>query len=154
MAYIVFVSYSTKDIPDAGAIRNFLNLPDVQCFVSEYAVTPGVALTPTIETAIRACDLFVVLWSRNASASAWVPQEIGVAHGCKKPIVPFFLEKDFPPSGFIKDLRFVAAYENPQQAMYTLRETVIKNSMIKQSQRNALAAIAVGTFLLLLLKAK
>jgi hypothetical protein len=154
VAYIVFVSYSTKDMPDANAMRNFLSLPDVQCFVSEYAVTPGAPLTPTIETAIRACDLFVLLWSRNAASSAWVPQEIGVAHGCKKPIIPFVLEKGFAPDGFIKDVRYVAAYENPQQAMFTLRETVLRNSLLKKSQQNTLAAIAIGGLLLLLLKGK
>jgi hypothetical protein len=154
MAYIVFVSYSTKDIPDASAVRNLLNLPDVTCFVSEFSVKPGAALTTTIDTAIRACDLFVVLWSGNAASSAWVPQEIGVAHGCKKPILPFVLEKGFPPDGFIKDLRYVAAYENPQQAMYTLRETVLRNSLLKKSQQNTLGAIAIGGLLLLLLKAE
>lgn len=155
MAYIVFVSYSTKDIPDANAIRSLLdNLPDVQCFVSEFAVSPGAALTPTIETAIRACDLFIVLWSHNAASSAWVPQEIGVAHGCKKPILPFVLEKGCPPGGFIKDLRYVEAYENSQQAMNTLRETVLRNSLLKKNQQNTLAVIAIGALLLLLLKAK
>lgn len=137
-----------------NAMRNFLTLPDVQCFISEYAVTPGAALTPAIETAIRACDLFVVLWSRNAASSAWVPQEIGIAHGCKKPILPIVLEKDFPTEGFIKDLRYVAAYENPQQSMYNLRETVLKNSMLKKNQQTVLAAIAIGGLLLFLLKAK
>lgn len=154
MAYIVFVSYSTKDLPDVNAIRNILNLPDVQCFVSEFAVRPGARLTPTIETAIRACDLFVVLWSRNAASSAWVPQEIGVAHACKKPILPFVLEKGCHPDGFIKDVRYVAAYENPQQAMSTLREIVLKNSLLKKSQQSTFGAIAIGGLLLLLLKSK
>jgi hypothetical protein len=95
-----------------------------------------------------------VLWSRNAASSSWVPQEIGVAHGCKKPILPFVLEKGLPPDGFIKDLRYVAAYENPQQAMYTLRETVLRNSLLKKNQQNTLGAIAIGGLLLLLLKAK
>jgi len=83
-----------------------------------------------------------------------VPQEIGVAHGCKKPILPFVLEKDFPPGGFIKDLRHVPAYENPQKAMYDLRETVLKNSLLKKNQQHVLGAIAIGGLLLLLLKGK
>ena len=54
--------------------------------------------------------------------------------------------------GFIKELRYVAAYQNPQQAMYGLRETVLKNSMTKQSQQ-AMGALAVGGLLLLALVA-
>ena len=38
MAYKVFISYSTKDIPNVDALRAFLQFPDVECFVSEYAV--------------------------------------------------------------------------------------------------------------------
>ncbi len=148
MAYIVFVSYSTKDIPNVDNLRNWLQFPDVECFVSEYAVAPGAKLAPTIQTAIRACDLFVVLWSKNAAASEWVGQEIGIAHACGKPILPFVLEQGLALPGFIKELRFVAAYQNPQQAAFTLRETVLKNSLTKQSQQT-FAALAIGGLIIL-----
>ena len=150
MAYKVFVSYSTKDIPNVNALRAFLQFPDVECFVSEYAVAPGAPLAPTIKASILACDLFVVLWSRSALASEWVSQEIGIAHGCQKSILPFVLEQGIALPGFIKELRYVAAFQNPQQAMYSLRETVLKNSMAKQSQQ-ALGALAIGGLLLLAL---
>jgi len=52
--------------------------------------------------------------------------------------------------GFIKELRYVAAFQNPEQAMYGLREIVLKNSMAKQNQQNV-AAIAIGAILLLAL---
>ena len=150
MAYKVFISYSTKDIPNVDALRKLLQFPDVECFVSEYAVTPGAPLAPTIKTAIQTCDLFVVLWSKNALASEWVSQEIGIAHGGQKPILPFVLEKNLQLPGFIKELRYVAAFQNPEQAMYGLREIVLKNSMAKQNQQNV-AAIAIGAILLLAL---
>ena len=150
MAYKVFVSYSTKDIPNVDALRGLLQFPDVECFVSEYAVTPGAPLAPTIKAAILSCDLFVVLWSKNALASEWVSQEIGIAHGCQKPILPFVLEQGLSLPGFIKELRYVAAFQNPQQAMYSLRETVMRNSLTKQNQQ-ALGALALGGLVLLAL---
>jgi hypothetical protein len=150
MAYSVFVSYSTKDIPNVEQLRQFLQLPDVQCFVSEYAVRPGVPLAPTIKNAILTCDLFILLWSKNADASEWVSQEIGIAHASQKPILPYMLEPGLSLPGFIKELRYVAAYQNPQQSLYQLRETVLKNSLTKQSQQS-MAALAVGGLLLLFL---
>jgi hypothetical protein len=75
MPYNVFVSYSTKDIPNVDQLRQFLQVPDVQCFVSEYSVKPGAPLAPTIKTAILACDLFILRWSKNAAASECVSQE-------------------------------------------------------------------------------
>jgi hypothetical protein len=84
-----------------------------------------------------------VLWSKNALASEWVSQEIGIAHGSQKPILPFVLEPGLSLPGFIKELRYVAAFQNPQQAMYSLRETVLKNSLAKQNQQ-AIGALAIG----------
>ena len=52
--------------------------------------------------------------------------------------------------GFIKELRYVAAFQNPQQAMYSLRETVLKNSMPKQNQQ-AIGALAIGGLVILAL---
>jgi hypothetical protein len=150
MAYKVFISYSTKDIPNVDALRAFLQFPDVECFVSEYAVIPGAPIAATTKTAILMCDLFVLLWSKNAMSSEWVHQEIGIAHGNHKPILPFVLERGPSLSGFIKELRYVAAFQNPQQAMCSLRETVLKNSMAKQSQQ-AIGALAIGALVILAL---
>jgi len=44
------------------------------------------------EIAIQACDLFILLWSKNAPASEWVPQEIGIDHASQRNILPFVLE--------------------------------------------------------------
>jgi hypothetical protein len=96
MAYKVFVSYSTKDIPNVDALRTFLQFPDVECFVSEYAVMPGAPIAATTKMSILACDLFVLLWSKNAMASEWVSQEIGIAHGNHKPILPLCWIWDCP----------------------------------------------------------
>src|SRR5882757_397879 len=75
MAYKVFISYSTKDIPNVDALRTFLQFPDVECFVSEYAVVPGAPIAATTKAAILTCDLFVLLWSKNAQASEWVSRQ-------------------------------------------------------------------------------
>lgn len=150
MAYKVFVSYSTKDIPNVDALRQFVQFPDVECFVSEYTVAPGAPIAVTTKTAILGCDLFILLWSKNAMASEWVSQEIGIAHGSHKPILPFVLEAGLALPGFIKELRYVAAFQNPQQAMYSLRETVLRNSLMKQNQQT-LGALAVGGLFILAL---
>jgi hypothetical protein len=150
MPYNVFVSYSTKDIPNVDQLRQSLQFPDVNCFVSEYAVKPGAPLAPTIKASILACDLFILLWSKSPAASEWVSQEIGIAHASQKPILPFVLEDGLPLPGFIKELRYVAAYQNPQQSLYQLRETVLKNSMTKQNQQS-MAALAIGALLILAL---
>jgi hypothetical protein len=44
-------------------------------------------------------------------ASEWVNQEIGIAHGNHKPILPSVLEHGLSLPGFIKELRYVAAFQ-------------------------------------------
>jgi TIR domain-containing protein len=148
MPYNVFVSYSTKDIPDVNALRAALQFPEVQVFVSEYAVAAGAPLAPTIQANIQNCDLFVLIWSKNAAGSEWVPQEIGIAHALKKPILPFVLQPDVSLPGFISGIRYVAAYQNPQHATMMLREAVLRNSLVKQNQQNTLGLLAIGGLLL------
>ncbi len=41
-------------------------------------------------------------------------------------------------------------FQNPQQAIYSLRETVLKNSMAKQNQQ-AIGALAIGGLVILAL---
>lgn len=152
MPYKVFVSYSTKDIPNVNTLRAALAFPEVDVFVSEYAVAAGAPLAPTIQANIQSCDLFVLIWSKNAAASEWVPQEIGIGHACNKPILPFVLEPNVSLPGFISGLRYVAAYQNPDQAMFMLREAVLRNSLAKQNQQTTLGILAIGGLLLWLLK--
>jgi hypothetical protein len=59
-----------------------------------------------------------------------ISQEIGITHGSQRPILRFVPERGLSLPGFIKELRYVAAFPNPQQAMDSLQETVMKNSLI------------------------
>jgi len=150
MAFKVFISYSTRDLQIVQAVRAWLQLPQVEVFISEYAVPPGAPLAPTIKAQIQTCDLFVLLWSENAAASEWVPQEIGIAHGYKKPILPLVLQAGLNLSGFVKELRYIAAFQNTQDAMRQLREYVLTNSLLKKNQQAFLAVLAIGSLIVLL----
>jgi hypothetical protein len=148
MAYKVFVSYSTRDFPNVEALRSWLQVPQVEVFISEYAVPPGAPLAATIQQWIKNCDLFVLLWSANANVSEWVPQEIGIAKACSKPILPIALQDGVSLPGFIKELRYIAAFRDQQDGMRQLREYVLTNSLMKQSQTSVLAALGIGALLI------
>lgn len=112
--YRVFISYSTKDLPAVELARSVLSSAplriaqgkcDVEVFVAEYDVAPSEPLAARILDAIIRCDLFILFWSSNSRRSEWVPQEIGVARGNMKPILPIVLEQGLELPGFIKDLQ-------------------------------------------------
>ena len=117
MAYSVFISYSTRDLTVATNLQEWINYAGATAFLAEYSVIPGTSLAENIIRAIKGCDLFVLLWSHNARGSEWVPQEIGIAKGAGKPIMPVVLHDGLELPGFIKDLKYLALYKDPQAAV-------------------------------------
>lgn len=124
MAYEVFISYSTNDLPVVEHIRKTIESPSVKTFVAEYSVSPGSRLAPSIIDAIKKCDLFVLIWSKNSKISEWVPQEIGVAKGDNKTILPLLLQKDLHLPGLIKDLKYLPAYDAPEKWLPNFRNEI------------------------------
>lgn len=153
MAYKVFISYSTNDFPIVEHVRRLLTNPAVEVFIAEYSVGPGSQLNDTIVTAIKKCDLFVLLWSRNSKFSEYVPQEIGIARGDNKPILPIVLEDGLQLPGFIKELKYLPAYRNPAESLIWLQQNIF-NRAEKQQQTNALVLLGLGVALVWLFSQK
>ena len=153
MAYKVFISYSTKDFPVVEHVRTLLQHSSVEVFVAEYSVAPGKSLPIEIITAIKNCNLFILLWSENSKESEWVPQEIGIATSDKKPILPVVLHSDISLPGFIKELKYLPVYKNPEGALSWLRANVFEQAQ-KKEQADGLVWLGLGAAVLWLLSQK
>ena len=90
-------------------------------------------MSAKISEAIAGCDLFVLLWSANAKASDWVPQEIGKAHSLGKTILPLVLDEGLSLPGFISDLKYLPVFRDSQTAMAKAQELVLKEFQAKQA---------------------
>ncbi len=146
MAYKVFVSYSTKNIHIAQWAIQALSQPGItEVFVAEYSVQAGSNLDEQILAEIRACDLFVLLWSGSARQSDWVPHEIGAARMANKATVPVVLERGVPVPGFISNIKYLRAYENWDGTFATLTSMVQTQALLAAQQKKAL--IVVGLIL-------
>ena len=113
----VFVSYSTKDLADVEALKASLSGSPIEIFIAENSVKPSESLANEIKSAIKACDLFVVVWSNNAKNSDWVSQEVGQAVALDKKILPIVLEGTMGLPGFMSDLKYLAAEGNRKEAI-------------------------------------
>jgi len=153
MAYKVFISYSTNDFPIVEHVRRLLTSPEVEVFIAEYSINPSEPLDGKILAALKACDLFVLLWSRNSRASEWVPQEIGVARGNDKTILPIVLEDGLNLPAFIRDLKYLPAYRNPSESFIWLQQNILTRAQ-KQQKRNALVLFGLGAALVWLFSQK
>ncbi len=153
MALKIFISYSTKDLQGVNFVQSMLVGSPVEVFVAEYSVPAGQPLSQSIIAAIKQCDLFVLLWSKNSEQSDWVPQEIGIARAENKQIIPVVLHSGLKPPGFISDLKYLDVPKDPTGAFTWLRDNVFAQANEKQKQE-AIAWLAIGGALLWLLSRK
>ena len=147
----VFISYSTHDLTSVTELHQSLNGTGVEVFVAEHSVSASEPLSDKISSAIAACDLFILLWSANARASDWVPQEIGKAHSLNKTILPLVLDDGLALPGFISGLKYLPVFRDRQAAMTQAQELVLKAFQAKQAaavrqkeQENARNLLVLG----------
>lgn len=134
----VFVSYSTHDLKNVTELKQSLVGTGVELFVAEHSVIASEPLSEKISTAIATCDLFVLLWSANAKASDWVPQEIGKAHSLKKTILPLVLDEGLTLPGFISGLKYIPVFRDQQAAMTQVQDFVLNQFQAKQAAIEAI----------------
>src|SRR5438874_1481082 len=135
VAYNVFISYSTKDLALVQHVQRTLHAPPaVQVFVAEYSVQPGQPLPTNIVSAVKACDLYVLVWSRHSQASHWVHEELGMARAFAKPIMPLVLEDGLALPDLIRDLKYVPLYRAPQEWLSWLQRLVFQQAADQQTK--------------------
>ena len=150
MAFKVFISYSTRDLTRTRQVKDLLEAAGAQVFVAKYSVPPGAELAPKIFSSIQACDLFVLLWSHHAKKSEWVPQEIGIARGLNKPIIPVVLHQSTELPGFLKGIKYHPIYEDPEKSLAWLHR-IVAIKVSEKSKREGLVWLGVSGVLLWLL---
>jgi hypothetical protein len=119
-------------------------------FLAEYSISAGDDLGQAIGSAIEECDLFILLWSTHAKTSEWVSQEIGIAEANGKAVMPVLLHKNLELPGFLKGLKFLELYKNPEKSLDWLQEHVFEKAD-KKSQKNGLIWLGLGAAVALLL---
>lgn len=155
MTFKLFISYSTRDLPQVELLQQQLVGTSIEVFVAEHSVRPSEDLAPRIGAAIAGCDLFVLLWSENAKASEWVPQEIGRATALGKQILPLVLSDTVTLPGFIQSLKYLAVHKDPAGSFQAARKMILeeyekKNTAIaaavkEKSEKDALTLVGIAS---------
>lgn len=96
----IFISYTSRDLQPASALRDRLQLDGFDCWMAPESIPPGSNYPQEIEGAISQCDCLVLVLSRNLSHSTFVCKEVIQALNAGKMIVPFHLDHAEPPKGF------------------------------------------------------
>lgn len=129
----VFVSYSTADLATVDMVKKWSTDPQVEVFVAEHSAPPGTALNDRIVAEIQTCDLFLLMWSAEAAKSQYVLQEVGVAVGSRRPILPVLLDHDVPLPALITHLKYLDAPRYPSEWLVAVERRLDEMAQVKQT---------------------
>src|SRR6267142_698616 len=118
--YKVFLSYSTNNFPLVEGFRDVLKAANVDVFFAHQSVQAGEKLTAKLTGAITGCDVFVLIWSKEAKKSRWVDREIFLAMNQGKKIIPVILDGTPLPDA-LKDVKYLEAGTDSTLAMELLK---------------------------------
>lgn len=84
----VFISYSTKESDIANLVHSYLEGNGIHCWIASRNIEGGESFAEQIVLAIRDCCAFVMIASPNSDSSPHVSNELSLALGNKKKIIP------------------------------------------------------------------
>lgn len=88
----IFISYSKKDIVYAEKLINALRREGFNPWVDMEGLGAGTHWLKRLQKQIVTCDAYILIMSRNAYNSQWVPDELVTAKSKGKPIFPLLLD--------------------------------------------------------------
>jgi len=88
----IFISYSKKDVLYADKLVNALRREGFNPWVDIDELGAGTHWQNRLHKQILTCDAYILIMSRNAKASKWVPDELVTAKSKDKPIFPVLLD--------------------------------------------------------------
>jgi hypothetical protein len=77
-----FISYASQDRPDMLKVLQGFDVNGIRYFADIHSLEPGDRWERRIEAGLEECDLFLLIWSKQAKASDWVKKE--VLHALKR----------------------------------------------------------------------
>lgn len=88
----IFISYSTKNQKVANALCEYLEQQGVHCWIAPRDIPSASNYAGEITRAIKSCERFLLVYSKDAGKSEHVKNEINLAINNAKPILPYCLD--------------------------------------------------------------
>lgn len=125
----VFISHAQADLPLAQFLHRHLSQEGLSAYLATVSMAPGEKWRQVILDNLRSSTWVICLASRAACESHWVMQEMGVAIGANKKLVPIVW--DVPPHelpGWMREYQAVnlggANQEEARAAIDRISETI------------------------------
>ena len=88
----IFISYSTKNQKIANTLCDYLEQQGIHCWIAPRDIPSASNYAGEITRAIKSCERFLLLYSKEAGKSEHVKNEINLAINNARPILPYCLD--------------------------------------------------------------
>ena len=142
MSHDVFISYSHADKQIADAICNELEENKIKCWIAPRDESAGKPFGKQIIKAIKAANVFVLVYSEFAQESKWVNREIHHAFKNNKPILSFNIDGTQPSDDtefYLDMIHWIDAYPEPKNEFKKLVDdttSLLQNTLDKTEPPN------------------
>ena len=123
----VFISYASKEADSANLVYSYLEGNGVNCWIASRNIQGGESFAAQIVDAIHDCAVFVMIASEASNYSVHVSNELSLALGERKKIIPFRIQ-NFTLSKnnqyFLQQAQWVDAFEDLNGALKNLLAAV------------------------------
>ena len=125
----VFISYSSKEADSANLVHSYLEGNGIPCWIASQNIQGGESFAEAIFDAIEECSAFVMIASAASDYSMHVSNELSLALGNRKTIIPFRIQ-EFTPSKknryLLQHAQWIDAFEDTNKALKNLLAAVQK----------------------------
>ena len=101
----IFLSYASEDKLIIETLVNMLKQYNIESFVAHINIESGKKWAKEIKNAIEESQLFLAVITKNFNNSQYTDQEIGIALGNNKPIIPIRLDDHIILRGFMSEIQ-------------------------------------------------
>lgn len=141
----VFISYRSTEETFAYETKNILKKNGIESWMAPESIPAGSDYGSEIPPAIKGCFAFVLLLSKQAQESKWIPKEMDGAINNGKIIIPFQIDDSNLIDSFdfrLSDSQRIKAYQRMSEAygelVQRLKELIpVNNGLISDDENNS-----------------
>ena len=125
----VFISYRSTDKEVAYETKNILEQNGIESWMAPESIPAGSDYGAEIPKALEDCSAFLILLSKDAQQSRWIPKEIDGAINNGKVIIPFRIDDSDITAPFnfrLGDSQRIEAYNRMSEAYAELLDCLKK----------------------------
>lgn len=138
MDTFVFISYSSKNYSTAAELRRVLETNGFSCWMAPESIPAGSDYAAEIPVAIQNCSAFVLVLSKEAQLSTWVPKELDIALTCNRVVIPIHTDNADVVQAFNFRLTNVQRIEAHRRMSEAISELI--------ARLNAVCGLKTSTF--------